>query len=230
MRFKEMIVRNKMSLVVSLPCNDLKYAEAALECGAQAIKVHLNVWHRASNNTFGDFTANQDFMKDLLAICSDIPVGLVPGMDEQYITEKEYQQLETMGLGFFSNYAKDLPPFMLNSPTVDKMVAIDSAFDQATLEAIKHSPVDVLEASIIPGESYGKPLKYADVLKYSHIVSATQKPVLIPTQKRILPSELTILREVGCKAIMIGAVVMGNNGIEAFKNAIYDFRNAIEAL
>ena len=59
MQFKEMIRQNKFSLVVSLPSNDLELAKAALEGGAQAVKVHCNVWHRASGHTFGSYAENK---------------------------------------------------------------------------------------------------------------------------------------------------------------------------
>ena len=40
MKFKELIEGNKFSLVVSLPSNNLELAKAALDGGAQAVKVH----------------------------------------------------------------------------------------------------------------------------------------------------------------------------------------------
>lgn len=42
MDFKAMVKENKFTLVVSLPENNLELARAALEGGAQAIKVHAN--------------------------------------------------------------------------------------------------------------------------------------------------------------------------------------------
>ena len=51
-KLKEMIKRNKMSLVISLPENDLSLARAAMEAGADGLKFHINVEHRASRNVF----------------------------------------------------------------------------------------------------------------------------------------------------------------------------------
>ena len=48
MRFVQLMDQRKFTLVVSLPSNDLELAKAALEGGADAVKVHCNVWHRAS--------------------------------------------------------------------------------------------------------------------------------------------------------------------------------------
>ena len=95
MNFKERITNNKFSLVVSLPSNSLELAEAALEGGAMAVKVHCNVWHRASGHTFGSYAENREFLKKLIELCGDIPDGLVAGGEDH------------MGVGFA--HAASLP-------------------------------------------------------------------------------------------------------------------------
>lgn len=231
MNFKQIITQNKFSLVVSLPSNDLKLAQAALEGGAQAVKVHCNVWHRASGHTFGTFAENRQFLKELIALCGDVPVGLVPGGEDAFINEEERRELEQMGLGFFSAYTHHLPCHMMESTVLTKMAAIDYTYNQNTLDAVRRSAIDVLECSVQPGENYGTDLNFADILRYSDIVEKTGKPCLIPTQRKIKPSEVKHLYGAGCKAVMIGAVVMGKEpGPEQVKAATAAFREAVEAL
>lgn len=231
MKFKQQITGNKFSLVVSLPANNLHLAQAALEGGAQAIKVHCNVWHRASGHTFGTYSQNKQFLADLVALCGDIPVGLVPGGEDAFVTDEERLQLESLGVDFFSSYAHHLPPYMMDSDKLTKMVAIDSSYNSGTLQGVKNSGIDVLECSIQPGENYATALQYADLLRYTDIAYNSGKPCLIPTQRAILPSEVRHLYAAGCKAIMIGATVMGKDPTpENCKTATTNFRNAIEAL
>ena len=64
MRFVDLMTDRKFVLVVSLPSNNLGLAKAALEGGADAVKVHCNVWHRASGHTFGTYEENKAFLKD----------------------------------------------------------------------------------------------------------------------------------------------------------------------
>ena len=97
MDYTEMLTDNRFSVIAALPRNDLALAEAALEGGAQAVKVHCNVWHRASGNTFGTFAENRTFLRELIALCGDVPVGLVPGGGDAYINEEERLELEEMG-------------------------------------------------------------------------------------------------------------------------------------
>lgn len=231
MKLHTMLAARKFSLVVSLPSNDLALARAALEGGADAVKVHANVWHRASGHTFGTYAENKAFLRDLIALSGDVPVGLVPGGEDAFVTDAERLELEVMGLDFFSSYAKHLPAYMMESKVLTKMPAIDDSYTADTLESVRLSRIDVLECSVQPGTSYGQPLNYADVLRYAHISAKAGKPTLIPTQKRILPREVRHLYEAGCKAVMIGAIVMGKEPTPAaVKAATAGFKEAILAL
>ena len=231
MEFKNVIEKNKFSLVVSLPSNDLGMAKAALEGGAQAVKVHCNVWHRASGHTFGTYAENRAFLRQLIELAGDVPVGLVPGGEEAFITPEERLELEAMGLKFFSAYSHHLPCFMMESKALTKMVAIDCTYTQNPLDAVSRSAMDVLECSVQPGENYGTPLCYADILRYSDIAAKSGKPCLIPTQRKIKPSEVRHLYEAGCKAVMIGAIVMGKEPTaDQVRAATAAFREAVESL
>ena len=231
MKFKELIEGNKFSLVVSLPSNNLELAEAALDGGAQAVKVHCNAWHRASGHTFGTYAENREFLEQLIALCRDVPVGLVPGGEDAFITPEERLELENMGLGFFSSYSQHLPCHMMESKVLTKMVAIDYTYTENTLDAVQSSDLDVLECSVQPGENYGTDLNYADILRYSDIVTKSGKPCLIPTQRKIKPCEVRHLYEAGCKAVMIGAIVMGKEpDAKQLQAVTAAFREAIDAL
>jgi len=231
MRFADLIADRKFTLVVSLPSNDLALAKAAMEGGADAVKVHCNVWHRASGHTYGSYTENREFIRQLIALCGDVPVGLMPGTSEAFITEAECRELEEMGLSYVSAYSHHLPCFMMESEKLTNAVAIDPAYSDSTLEAVRASDIEVLEASIVPGEDYGKDLFYSDILRYAGIAQKTGKPCVIPTQKKIKPSEVKHLYKAGCKAIMIGAVVLGKEPApEKVREITAAFRAAVDAL
>ena len=189
------------------------------------------MWHRASGHTFGSYAENKEFLRKLIELCGDVPVGLVPGGADAFITPEERLELEQMGLGFFSSYSQHLPCHMMESQVLSKMVAIDYTYTSATLDAVRRSPIDVLECSVQPGENYGTDLNYADILRYSDLVEKSGKPCLIPTQRKIKPCEVKHLYQAGCKAVMIGAIVMGKEpGPEQLKQATAAFREAVEAL
>ncbi|MDR0639249.1 MAG: hypothetical protein LBG27_10205 [Spirochaetaceae bacterium] len=231
MKFHQLIEKNRFTLVASLPENKLSLVEAALRGGAQAIKVHVNVWHRASGHTFGSFTENKAFLRELVRLCGDTPAGLVPGGAGAFVSMEERDELEAMGIDFFSSYTAHLPNYMMDSKSLSRMAAIDSTYNQNTLDGINRYPPDVLECSIQPGEAYNEKLCYADILRYADIAAKVKIPTLIPTQKWMSPGEARHLFNVGCKALMIGAVVMGKEpGAVEVEKTCADFACAIRDL
>ncbi|MFQ8831842.1 MAG: hypothetical protein ACLR7U_02395 [Ruthenibacterium lactatiformans] len=48
-------------------------------------------------------------MRELIALCGDVPVGLVPGGEDAYINEEERLELEEMGLSFFPAMRSTFP-------------------------------------------------------------------------------------------------------------------------
>lgn len=231
MNFKDLICARKFTLVVSLPSNDLQLAKAALDGGAHAIKVHCNVWHRASGHTFGSYRQNRAFLRELIGFCGEVPVGLVPGTSEAFITAQELEELEEMGLSFISAYAHHLPCYAMGSEKLTYAVAVDSACTDSILDAIRDSDIGVLECSVVRGEEYGMDLTCADILRYGSIVRRTGKPCMVPTQKKIRPEDVNHLYRAGCKALMIGAVVFGPNPTpERIREVTAAFRAAVDAL
>lgn len=229
MRFHKMLQQNPFSLVASLSANNLDIAKAAIDGGADAIKVHMNVFHVASQSTFGTFEDNREFLTKLLELADGRPVGAVLGGGDAYINEEEKRELENMGLDFFSCYAEHLPAFMLKGDKITKMVALHDTYE-TVLPAVKNSEIQVVEASIMHPSAYGTPLTYFDLLQYRKICEAVPQPVLVPTQKKIQPEEIFALRDAGCKAVMIGAVVVGKSTPEAWYKATSAYRNAVDHL
>ncbi|NCC48125.1 MAG: hypothetical protein EOM13_03625 [Clostridia bacterium] len=231
MSFINMLTENSFTLVASLPENNLELAKAAIDGGAQAIKVHINVWHRASGHTFGSFSDNRPFLESLIGLCGHIPVGLVCGGEDAFISEQELRQLEQIGLGFYSSYVNHLPPFMLRTEGITKMVAINDRYTADIVTGLELLGVDVLEGSIQPGDEYGRPLSTEDLIRYRNLAGLSNLPLLIPTQKIIEPEQVGDLYHVGAKAIMIGAIVMGQKpAADQVRQACEKYRNAIERL
>ncbi|MDR2759511.1 MAG: hypothetical protein LBB78_09025 [Spirochaetaceae bacterium] len=231
MKFHTLLRENKFTLVVSLPENRIELVEAALRGGAQAVKVHVNVWHRASGHIFGTFAENRSFLKEMVRVCAGVPAGLVPGADEAFVTIEERDEIQALGIDFISSYAAHLPGYMLDAPKLSRMAAIDSAYTQNTLDGVNVYPPDVLELSIQPGTEYHKKLSYGDILRYADISSKVKIPTLVPTQKWMVPEDVRHLYAAGCKAVMIGAVVMGKEpGAADVEKATAAFARAIGTL
>ncbi|MEK6455849.1 hypothetical protein [Caldifermentibacillus hisashii] len=208
-KLTSMLQDYNMSLIVSLPSNDLELAKAAIAGGADGIKVHINVSHRASGNTFGSLAENRKFFEALTREFSG-PIGVVPGGSIDRVQEAEIKELEELGISYYSIYMDHMPSFMLNT-SMDKTVAGHSDFHLDTLRSLNGTAINAFEASIINGDEYGTPLNFQDLLNYKSIVDTLEMPVIVPSQRKLTPNDIPHLAEVGIKGIMIGAVVTGKD-------------------
>ncbi|MCK4324698.1 MAG: hypothetical protein KAW89_09230 [Armatimonadetes bacterium] len=198
-------------LVVSLPRNEVQFAEAAQVGGADAVKVHINVHHHASGTVFGSLQEEQEALEAIVQV--GLPVGIVPGAEAAMASPDDMQKLDEMGIDFFDAYVHQMPAAMLQMETqMSRMIALSHRQRQANFSLGPCAAwCDLIEASIIEPDGYGHPLTVADLCDYSAICTAYPDiPVLAPTQRRIRPDELSILTNCGIRGIIIGAVVTGD--------------------
>ncbi|WP_429149335.1 hypothetical protein [Anaerotaenia torta] len=210
-----------------MPANDSELARIAWEEGADAVKVHINVSHRASKNHYASF---EEEKQELLQILADAkgPCGIVAGCDVETVIQ-DYRNATEAGYSFVSLYAHDMPLCLLEDPSIVKMVAFDSSYDMAYLKNLEKLGADVFEASVMQPESYGTRLSMRELLQYADICGRTSLPVLVPTQRDIKPHEVGHLLACGVKATMIGAIVTGKTP-DSVRKAVAEFRNAIDKL
>jgi hypothetical protein len=224
-KFTGIFKDNAFSLIASLPVNDPAMAAAAWENGAHVVKVHINVNHRASKTQFNSFAEERSCLERILAEAQG-PVGLVLGGDP-VSARRDLEEVIQAGFDFISIYAHHAPVQLLDG-AISKMLAADYSY---TGEAIKNfgAYADVFEASIIPPECYGEELTVKDIISYKTICTLLDIPVVVPTQKRILPHEVKHLYHAGVSALMIGAISAGKS-ISEFGGKTAEFRKTIDAL
>ena len=198
-------------LVVSLPRNEVQFAQAAQAGGADAVKVHINVHHHASGTVFGSLREESEALETIIEV--GLPVGIVPGAEATMASPDDMQKLDEMGIDFFDAYVHQMPAAMLQMETqMSRMIALSHRQRQATFSlGLCAAWCDLIEASIIEPDGYGQPLTVADLCDYAAICTAYPDiPALVPTQRRIMPDELPILTNCGIRGIIIGAVVTGD--------------------
>jgi len=235
-RTLDLLRRERFTLLVSLPYNHPRLARAAVNGGAEGLKVHINIEHKASGTRFGSFEEERETLEAILSEVN-VPVGIVPGA-ERMASRQDMQALAEIGIDFFDAYAHDMPAWMLSMKDnpMSVMVALhcDHAWDdqKAILEGLPHvqsARVDMVEASIIPHEGYGKPLCALDLSRYAAIGRCAKVPVIVPTQRVIEPDEVGLIRDCGIAGLLIGAIVTGRSA-ESIEAAASAYRAAIDAL
>ncbi|HES58297.1 MAG TPA: hypothetical protein ENO21_02595 [Firmicutes bacterium] len=225
-----------MKLFVSLPENRVDLARAAAAEGADALKVHMNVEHRASGTTFGTFAEEKDAVLRIIEAV-DCPVGLMPGSSvESLPTAEELTSLHAAGLQFLDIYARHMPTWFIDLPH-DLIVALDrfSGFVEEPFYLThlfwppgrSSTRISMCEASIFSPEEYGQPFTYFDWRQLRILQEYADAPLLVPTQKRITPDDARWLARTGTGGLMIGAVVTGRDA-ESIAAATAEYRKAID--
>lgn len=220
--------KNTMTLIVSLPKNDMALAKCAWENGADAIKIHINLSHHASHTQFQSYGQEALFIKTLLEQ-SPVPVGIVLG-DNTLIAENAWHEISGLPFDFISLYGHHMPLVLGKTRKIKTFFAIDSSYSHEDVNQITTSEVaDVLELSVLKKEEYGTRLSIKSLLMYENYVTHAHIPTLLPSQHLIYPSDLRYLKEIGIKGVMIGAIVTGTT-VETLKTAVAAFRKAIDTL
>lgn len=226
MDYLNLFETKKLVLIMSLPRNDPALCQAAFDAGADAVKVHINVDHRASGTHFGRLEEERPVLETMLAHRTG-PMGLVLGGSLEAVA-LDAPAVHELPFSFYSVYAHHLPAWGIGS-SVPLMAACDGSYSLEEIRAMPACGTDVLEASVIPGAEYGQPLSQRDLLKYRMIAGSVDVPVVVPTQRAIRPEDVAALLRTGVKGLMIGAVVTGRDEA-SIRRAVGAFRNAIDGV
>lgn len=224
--YLNLLASPKITLIMSLPQNDTALCRAVFEEGADAVKVHINVEHRASGSRFGRLAEERPALEKMLAEAKG-PMGLMIGASVEAAAQ-DVEAASQMGFDFFSVYAHHMP-VIGPTPSQAWMVACDGSYSLDEVAAMQRVGAQVLEASIMPGAEYGFPLSLRDLMRYSALRAHTQLPIVIPTQRAIRPEELRALASIGMNGLMIGAVVTGQEEA-SIRKTVRAFRNAIDRM
>lgn len=227
MDYLSILKRGRPALIASLPGNRPDLAKAAVECGADVIKVHMNLRHRASGLHFGTFEEEKGALQQIVALAKG-PCGIVAGNSVEDV-ERDCWKARDLGYSFVSLYAAATPLSVLAAPGLVKMVALACDYTLEDVRCLPQIGADVLEASIMKPETYGQRLTAAELLQYSALCRESRLPVVIPTQRAVRPAEVGQLAACGAAGIMVGAMVTGTEE-DSLRRSVAAFRNEIDKL
>jgi hypothetical protein len=222
------VLEEGFTLMVSLPKNSPEMARAAVQAGAQCLKVHINCHHFASDTRFGSWREEQSAIQEIKSAIGEVPLGLVTGETTQP-GPVDLEEIAEFGFDFWDLFCRYTPPEFLELPEMGRMVAIDNTWQPWLVQSLHGLGVHVIEASIIPRDGYRGELSLEDVCRYERLARSSPMPILIPTQRAVKPEQVRYLRRAGAAGITIGAVVTGL-GPDSLKEATNAFRWAIDDL
>lgn len=222
--------QNNLTLIVSLPQNSPEMALAALEGGAHALKVHLNLSHPAAGVKFGTFAEEQQNLSEIISLAQkkNIPVGVVLGKKGK-VSPVELSLMVEMGIDFFDVFLNDMEDWLWGVEGLSRMVGIPDHYLLDDLTLIENKGAHLIKASVVSHKGYGKRLTIGDLKKYIEISNLVNLPVVVPSQRIIRLDEVPSIWDTGVKGIMIGALVTGLTASSVQKTTA-DFRSIIDNL
>lgn len=224
---KEILEKNKMTLIASLPANSYELAKASWENGAHLIKMHINVEHRASKMVFGCLDKEREALESILKDCP-VGVGVVVGADVESV-ERDYNKVLEMNFSFISLYMHHTSTKIIYDNTIQKMLAADYSYTLEEMKLFSATGADIFEASIVNPAEYSQRLSAKDIIKYKILAQNLDIPVVVPTQRRIICEDINELYNTGVKGLMAGAICTGKD-VESIARTISEFRNQIDRI
>lgn len=227
-RFEELFKKKKFPLLVSLPKHGVDWGLAAQDNGADAVKVHTSLSHPASGVAFPSLEQEAPTFEAMRKVLS-IPMGVVPGVGVD-LEKPEMDRMVELGFDFFDAFISQITPLIMLEKRIAPMLCIlpDHTVEEAAA-ASSLPRVVCMEADIVRHEGYGKRASLEDIVRYKILSKALSTPLVVPTQRALLPDEVSLLAEVGAGSLMIGAVVTGMS-VEGVAKATRAFRAAIDQL
>ncbi|MDD4178842.1 MAG: hypothetical protein PHH14_02175 [Candidatus Margulisbacteria bacterium] len=217
----ELLNKNKLTLIVALPQNDLELATAAAGAGADALHLSINSGETSS------FSVEKDNIKKIIKKI-DLPVGLgIGGKDA--LDEDEIAEMMRLGLDYVDLPVSALPESIKKSKKLAKIVMLDSRFVLNDVHNLSSRGSEAIDAAIIPNSGHGSNLVVGDLQNYIAIIMSAGIPVIIPTQRSIKISETAIIADTGAKGLMLTQVATGTTAAH-IERAVREFRAAIDDL
>lgn len=242
MKLKKAFENEKFILEVTMP-QTIEFVDAALEGGAQALKLRCNqngVGGFSNGVYSGPFQTRKAFLKEAVEHAGDVPVGLVPGIPGNVLTRAECAEAEEIGIDFLNCDPTYMPPYMMDTPNISKVLCY--TYENRSPELInwlnEDPKVDVIEVGLLPHSEFGKRLCYHDIMWYRDIVKRFKKPLIATAERHILPEEIKYLYDEGIHSLMIGLSVYyeflkqegGPLTTDFVKRITAQYREAIEKL
>lgn len=211
-------------LIVSLPRNDPALAKAAASAGADLLKAHVNVYHRASGTRFGSLDDEQERLDAILDV--GLPTGLVPGEDVM-VAREEIPRLRRFA--FLDAYVQRLPLFLYDVG-VPVIPAIPHDYPPDAMGSVAALPGEWLEAALVSPQGYGAEPVADDLVALARLGSLTRRRLIVPSQRRLRPEDLGRYFAIPhVWAIMIGVIVTGRSA-RSLGRATEAFRRALDGL
>ncbi|MDG6907882.1 MAG: hypothetical protein JRN20_19095 [Nitrososphaerota archaeon] len=214
------------TLFGDLHVNDKHYAVCCEEAGADAVLFHLSQ-DSLHGGRFGGLELEEGSLRDAISVLK-IPAGISIG-DSRPLLPEEWESVVSLGFAFVNMYAHHLPSFIWLDSRIDKLVSIGPGYILEQVKALSEfDKISGILAALTPNQGIGMPLTLLDVTTLRVISRLSSRPIFVPTQRKIRPQDINLLKEQGCRGLFVSSIVYGETE-QSCRDQIALFRSEISS-
>ena len=223
----KLIDQAQAPLIAILPHNTAEYAEAAQQCGADAMILGIDKTESMFPGLFGSFDLQEDSISGIVST-SSIPVGISIG-DSRPLTSDSWERIVGKPFSFVNMYAHHMPPFVLSDARIDKLVTIGPGYMVEQIRSLSEmDQVKALEAAIVSPQGATHVFSVLDLATLRMISRLSSKPVVLRAQKRLDPGDFKSIADAGLRGICVDPSAL-EAGVEAYRDALTTFRSRVSS-
>ncbi|MFA4858269.1 MAG: hypothetical protein WC901_07285 [Candidatus Margulisiibacteriota bacterium] len=214
------LLRSKpLTLIVSLPETSLEFAQAAAGGGADALNLDCD--------SFGTYLKDKIVIGQIVKTIS-VPCGIT-FESSQGLNSAEIKKLAAAGVDFIGMPIGSVVAALAKEAKIAEVYVLGKDYTIDELMNIGKSTKMILSAAVIRNFDLGRELNVGDLQNYIGMATSTDIPIIVPTQKKIHFSEVSILSDTGVKGLELTAQVLGKT-LKTMQKAIREFRLAVDDL
>lgn len=214
----------RMALVVSLASNSPELAQAALEGGADALRLPLNAMDPYTGSGIGSYQSERTALLRTVNAVSDIEKGIHAG-SKRTLSTYELDLLADMGLSFFSIDAVNMPVNMFYYEKMRLMLGLRGLASEEALMA-NHLLVDYVEECPEGVKGVDQYLSVAELLRFTLLTRKLKVPLAVSTTVPFAPNDVKLLARAGVKILILTPRITGRLP-ETVASVTHEFRYAI---
>ncbi|MDA4120794.1 MAG: hypothetical protein OK404_00120 [Thaumarchaeota archaeon] len=215
----EVIAQNKVySLIASLPKNSTSLAVQAEEAGADAVLLNIDGDEGSNSGHAGSYDLHDAYINDVISTVS-VPCGIFVG-GGKVLTEEYWERIMSSSFGFVEMYAHQMPMFVLADPRLKKVGAVTTGY---ILEQVKQlsrlEGLEAIDVATVPLQARGTPFTLLDFATLEILISLSDKPLLLRTQKKMTQENIAKVVAAGVKGLVVDPCILSGTD-EAYKGEL----------
>jgi hypothetical protein len=222
-RSLEVVPRNNTSSVIAdLPNNSTALAVQAEEAGVDAVLLNIDGDEGARPSQYGSYDLHDTYINDVISTVS-VPCGILIG-GARVLTEEYWERVMSSQFSFVEMYAHQMPLFVLADGRVRKIAAISTGYILEQVKQISQMDgVEAIDSATVPSQGRGTPFNVLDYATVGLVTNLSSRPVLLRTQKRLTPADISKILRLGVKGFVVDPCVLSGTE-EVYKEELLRFR------